>query len=228
MFIRKILLTLLIVSTGVQADTETRTSTWFMSLSRFQFAENYRAFVDLQPRFTVNDISGGNDGSFDTLLMRGAVGYQITPNIGLYQGYGLIPTYDPKRVEHRSFQELLASQSLSKGKLVHRVRFEQRFVEGVDDTPLRVRYFGRFTYPLKNIHDRLSLAINEEVFIHVNDSDGGPQSGFNQNRLFLGLNYRVSKTLAFDTGYQNQYINGQGGASDVMNHILFFGVLTNF
>ncbi len=228
MLSRKIVFTLLIVSTGVQAETETRTSTWFMSLSRFQFAEHYRAFVDLQPRFTVNDIQGGNDGSIDTLLMRGALGYQITPNIGLYQGYGLIPTYDRKRVEHRSFQELLASQSFNNAKLVHRVRFEQRFLEGVDDTSLRVRYFGRFTYPLTNIHDRLSLAVNEEVFIHVNDSDGGPQSGFNQNRLFLGINYRVSKMLAFDTGYQNQYINGQGGAADVMNHILFLGMLTNF
>lgn len=228
MISRKLVFVLLMLSMGAQADTETRTSTWLMSLSRFQFSEHFRAFLDIQPRFTVEDIPGGDNGSIDTLLMRGALGYQIKPNIGLYQGYAMIPTYDPDRVEHRSFQELLAKQSFNKATLIHRVRFEQRFLEGVDDTALRVRYFGRFTYPLHQIHDKLSLAINEEVFIHVNDNDGGPQSGFNQNRLFIGLNYRVSKTLAFETGYQNQFINGQGGADDVVNHIAFFGVLTNF
>ena len=93
--------------------------------------------------------------------------------------------------------------------LMHRIRFEQRFLEGVDDTSLRFRYFARLTYPLNGIHDNLSLAINEEVFIHLNDPDGGPHSGFNQNRLFIGLNYRVSKRFAFELGYQNQYVAGQ-------------------
>ena len=224
----KLLFPLLIISTSVYAETETRTSVWFMFLSRFQFEDNFRAFLDIQPRFTAEDIDNGDNGSIDTLLMRGALGYQLSPNIGIYQGYALIPTYDPNRVEHRSFQELLAKQKLHTGTLTHRLRFEQRLLEGVDDIALRVRYFGRFTYPLTHLHENLSFALNEEVFIHVNDSDRGPQSGFNQNRLFVGLNYRMSKALAFDVGYQNQFINGQRGNVDVMNHILFFGVLSNF
>ncbi|MEM6998711.1 MAG: DUF2490 domain-containing protein [Pseudomonadota bacterium] len=202
-----------------------------MSLSRFQFTENTRGFLDIQPRFTVDDIPGGDNGSIDTLLIRGALGLQLKPNIGLYQGYGIIPTYDPNKVEHRSFQELLAKQPIwERSSLVHRLRFEQRFLEGVDDedTAFRFRYFARFTHPLTNIHKNLSLAINEEVFIHLNDTEGGPQAGFNQNRLFVGLNFRVSKTLAFEAGYQNQFINGQNGTDDVVNHIAFLGMLTNF
>lgn len=110
-----------------------------MSLNRFQFTEQYRGFLDIQPRFTVDDVPGGDNGSIDTVLIRGALGYQLKPNIGIYQGYAIIPTYDPDKVEHRSFQELLAKQSLtSDSVLVHRLRFEQRFIEGVDDTSLRL------------------------------------------------------------------------------------------
>jgi uncharacterized protein DUF2490 len=213
----------------VFADTETKSSLWTMSLNQFQFTEQYRGFLDIQPRFTVDDVPGGDNGSIDTVLIRGALGYQFNPNIGIYQGYAIIPTYDPDRVEHRSFQELLVKQSLiSDSVLVHRLRFEQRFIEGVDDTSLRFRYFARFTYPLNGIHDNLSLAINEEVFIHLNDTDVGPLSGFNQNRLFIGLNYRVSKSYAFEVGYQNQYVAGQRSADDVVNHVAFIGMQSNF
>ena len=92
----------------VLADTETKSSLWTMSLNRFQFTEQYRGFLDIQPRFTVEDVPGGDNGSIDTVLIRGALGYQLNSNLGIYQGYAIIPTYDPDRVEHRSFQELLS------------------------------------------------------------------------------------------------------------------------
>lgn len=226
---KRFLLLLLITFTGIShADTETRSSAWFMSLSRFQFADNYRGFLDLQPRITVDDIPGGHDSSINTVLIRGALGYQLTPGIGIYQGYAIIPTYDPDRVEHRSFQEIFATQKLEKGSTWnHRFRFEQRFLEGVDDTAFRFRYFSRYTHPLTAIHENLTFAINEEVFVNLNDTQG-PKAGFNQNRLFVGLNYKINRHLAIETGYQNQFINGQNNADDVVNHIGFFGILTKF
>ncbi len=211
------------------ADTSSRTSAWFMSLSRVTFSDSVNAFVDIQPRFTINDTAGGEDNALDSLLLRGALGYQITPNIGLYQGYAYIPTYDPKNVEHRSFQELSVKQKLqSKGTLTHRLRFEQRFIDSANETAYRLRYFGRYVRSLEMWHPKLSLAINEEVFINLNDAEKGPQSGFNQNRLFVGLNYRINPALAYEFGYQNQIINVSSNSNNVMNHILFFGVQTNF
>jgi hypothetical protein len=221
-------LTLLLPAFASATSSDSRTSAWLMSLTRMKLTEDLRAFVDVQPRFTLNDTSGGEDKALSTLLMRGALGYQLTPNVGLYQGYAYIPTYDPKRVEHRSFQELLIKQALSTGALAYRLRFEQRFLDGLDDTAYRFRYFMRYTRPLTNINPKLSLAMNEEVFINLNDADDGPQSGFNQNRLFLGLNYKVNSQLSYDIGYQNQIVNVLGGRNNVMNHILFFGIITNF
>ncbi len=211
------------------ADTSSRTSTWLMSLSRIKLSDSVNGFVDIQPRFTINDTLGGKNNALDTLLLRAALGYQITPHIGLYQGYAYIPSYDPKNVEHRSFQELFIKQPLqSKGALAHRLRFEQRFIDNADETAYRLRYFSRYTHPLKQLHPSLSLAINEEIFINLNDADNGPQSGFNQNRLFVGLNYRINPTLAYEVGYQNQIINVASNSNNIMNHILFFGLQTNF
>jgi len=223
-----VLLSLLVPFLASADGSDSRTSAWLMSLSRIKVTDNVRAFVDVQPRFTLNDTAGGKDGDLSTLLLRGALGYQLTPNVGLYQGVAYIPTYDPKKVEHRSFQELLIKQPLSTGSLAHRVRFEQRFLDGVDDTAYRLRYFVRYTRPLQNLHPKLSLAINEEMMINLNDADDGPQSGFNQNRLFMGVNYKVNPNLSFDMGYQNQVINVTSGRDNVMNHILFLGMMAKF
>lgn len=223
-----ILLIFSVLPTLAHADNSSRTSTWLMSFSRLKLTESVNSFIDIQPRFTINDTSGGKDNAVDTLLLRGALGYQITPNIGLYQGYAYIPTYDPKNVEHRSFQELLINQPLQSNLLAHRFRLEQRFIDSADETAYRLRYFGRYVHTLHAWHPKLSLAINEEIFLNLNDANNGPQSGFDQNRLFIGLNYRFNDRLAYEFGYQNQIINGSNSRNNVVNHILFFGVQTNF
>ncbi|MDE0925910.1 MAG: DUF2490 domain-containing protein [Methylophilaceae bacterium] len=211
----------------VHAETS-RTSTWLMSLSRIKFTDTVNAFVDIQPRFTLNDTPSGHENTLDTLLIRGALGYQLTPNIGVYQGYAYIPTYDPKNVEHRLFQELFINQSFNNGNaFTNRIRLEQRWIDSADEIAYRFRYFARYTHPLSRWHEKLSLAINEEIFINLNDAKNGPQSSFNQNRLFVGLNYRINPSVAYEFGYQNQYVNVIKN-TNVMNHILFLGVQTNF
>ena len=220
-------LSIFIVSNSCLADKETASSFWFMSLTRMTLSDDYRSFIDLQPRTALNGVGDDTDGDVRQLLMRGALGYQLSENTGLYQGYAVIPTYEPKKVEHRSFQELLISDPWESFKLVHRVRFEQRLLEGSENIALRGRYFIRFTKPIPSL-ENFSLASNEEVFFNLNDANNGPDTGFDQNRLFLGVNYRVSKSLSFDLGYQHQHVNRRGGKDDVSNQILFFGVLSNF
>jgi len=211
----------------VHAETS-RTSTWLMSLSRIKFTDTINAFVDIQPRLTLNDTPNGHENTLDTLLIRGALGYQLTPNIGVYQGYAYVPTYDPKNVEHRLFQELFVNQSFNNGNaFTNRIRLEQRWIDSADEIAYRFRYFARYTHSLSRWHEKLSLAINEEIFINLNDAKNGPQSSFNQNRLFVGLNYRINPSVAYEFGYQNQYVNVIKN-TNVMNHILFLGVQTNF
>ena len=47
------------------------------------------------------------------------------------------------------------------------------------------------------------------------------RAGFDQNRLFIGLNRKINRYVSMDIGYQSQSINTPGPrVADVMNHIL--------
>lgn len=206
-------------------DTESESNVWFMSLSRFRFDKRIQGFLDIQPRTAIDSETEGADGEVRQLLTRGAIGYDLTDKITLFQGYALIANYEPTRIEHRSFQELLIRNKFSESSLTHRIRFEQRFLENISGVSLRGRYFLRF---MKPITEKFSFVSNEEAFFHLNDRSGGPQAGFDQNRFFLGLNHKIGDQVSVDFGYQNQYIERRGSSTDSLNHIIFFGLLSSF
>ncbi len=218
---------LLLFSQVTFAESEDLNSFWFMSLNKFSIDKNYRAYIDLQPRFSIDAESENRDKDITQFIARGAFGYQVLPSLIFYQGYGIIPNYEPKKIEHRSYQELFSTHKYKTFTFNNRFRLEERFLEKIDNVALRARYFFRLTKKIKTL-DKFSLALNEEAFFNLNDADSGPQRGFDQNRLFLGINTKVSKNLSFDIGYQNQYIEGRIGSNNKVNHILFLGIISNF
>lgn len=229
MFDRYLLFVLLLFSLIpgiVLADTENASSFWFMSLSRARFSESVEGYLDFHPRTSIDDVQPGQDGNVRQLISRAALGWRLTESMTLFQGYGLIAGYAPKQTEHRSFQELLIRHSWSDSNLMHRFRFEQRLLERRSGASLRGRYFFRLQHPLPV--DSLSLALNEELFVTLNEPDDAIQTGFDQNRLFLGVNYALSESTSIDFGYQNQYVGRRGGVADISNHTLFLGVFKNF
>lgn len=136
------------------ADTENASSFWFMSLSRLRFSESIEDYLDLQPQTSIDDVQPGQDGNVRQLLTRGALGWKFSESMTLFQGYGLIAGYGPKRTEHRSFQELLIRYPWSDSNLMHRIRFEQRFLERQSGVSLRGRYFFRLQHPYVLTHYR--------------------------------------------------------------------------
>jgi hypothetical protein len=212
---------------SAHADIKNETSLWFMSLTRVSIGEDYEAFIDLQPRTSLNATDNREDGQVQQFLARGAFGYRITDTTTLFQGYGVFTSYDPVRTEHRLFQEVLSRFSFEPFRYSHRFRFEQRFIDAIEEVGMRARSSSRFTIPL-NYFDDVSLAFNEELFINLNNAGPGPQAGFDQNRLFFGINYQVSPKLSFDIGYQNQYVGRRGGREDISNHIFLIGAITAF
>lgn len=207
------------------AATENESSFWFMSLTRIHIGENYEAFIDLQPRTSLDPADGRGKGQVQQFLARGAFGYRINDSSTLFQGYAAITNYDPVQTEHRFFQESLSRFSFEDFNYSQRFRFEQRLLDGIEEIGLRVRSFSRFLVP---VYANLSIAMNEELFWHVNDAGTGPQAGFDQNRLFLGVNYKINKTLSVDFGYQNQFIGQRSKRDHISNHTIFLGVFTTF
>lgn len=72
----------------------------------------------------------------------------------------------------------------------------------------------------------LSAIVWDEVFLNFNDTDWGAQSGFDQNRGFLGLGYVVTRRLRIEMGYLNQYIDG--ATVDRLNHVFSTTVALTF
>lgn len=171
-------------------------------------------FAEVQPRF-------GNGARLDQLLLRGAVGWKLSPSATLYQGYAHVVTAieDGRDLnEERSFQQL--SLALGKplgGELSSRTRLEQRWRSNGGDMGWRLREMLRYEHPLKPGSDAVNGLAWTEAFVAFNDTDWGARSGFDQLRTFVGAEVGLPGASTLEVGYLNQTINQTAGRTR-MNH----------
>jgi hypothetical protein len=179
--------------------------------------DKWKWWFDGQLRF-LDDANG-----FNQSLVRPGIGRSITERSALWLGYGWIrtsPLAGPDFDEHRVWQQWTWSRDIGEWKLSLRSRLEQRFVETGGDTGLRFRQLVRAERPLPAFAN-LSLVGWDEIFYHLNDTDWGAESGFDQNRAFAGIGFSTGPRTRWRTeiGYLSQVIEVAGGA-DRVNHIL--------
>ena len=218
------LLVLLRLPSSVRADgTDHDAGLWLMTLAQGSWKsaspklENYLWWLDNHARF-MDDSDG-----FDVSIIRPGLGYSLMDNLSGWVGYGWIHT-DPAEGgsfdEHRIWQQLIWSTMLEPVSLSSRTRLEQRFMEDESETGWRLRQFVKLTYPF-SFEPRLRLAVYDEAFFDLNDTDWGAESGFNQNRVFVGFGLKRDSQSRWRTeiGYLNQVINISSRA-DRSNHIL--------
>lgn len=105
--------------------------------------------------------------------------------------------------ELRSFQEFYIYQKLNdKARFTHRFRTEERWFRNYQNEALtegynfkcRLRYMLRFEYKLS---EKWLLKLNDEVMYHTDD--------FDQNRIYGGFEYRISKDVSLELGYMKLY-----------------------
>lgn len=170
----------------------------------------------LQDRGTRND--------YTQLILRPVVGYQLTPKVSIWQGYAWTPTFEPKNLnEHRIFQQLQIKNKFHKLELVNRSRLEERWIENTGKTSIRFRHLLRVMHPIDK-KERWFLVGSNEIFVALNGVPNGPAAGFDQNRLFAGVNRKLNQNMNMEAGYMNQYVNTRDPVSDRMNHIIWLGV----
>lgn len=119
----------------------------------------------------------------------GSVGFTFSE---VWQGNLPVP-------ELRPFQEFYIFQHLTHHlRLSHRIRTEQRWFHNYQNTVLtdgynfrfRVRYMLRFDYKLS---DKWIVKANDEIMTHTDD--------FDQNRIYGGIEYKLTKDLSLEMGY---------------------------
>jgi len=162
-------------------------------------------------------------GDLEQLLIRTGIGYNLTKNnnnVLLGYGYILGENYvsesEKEAVqEHRIFQQYITSQKFNKIRLLHRYRFEERFIE--NDFRFRFRYSLSVNYSLSKeaFSDKsFYLSSYNEIFIN------GDKNAFDRNRLYGALGYKYSSNLRFEAGYMNQFLDT--GSSDQINLVVFY------
>lgn len=172
-------------------------------------------FAEIQPRI------GDGVSRLDQMILRGALGWRLSPNFTVYQGYAhvALPIDGAKDVnEERSFQQI--SWTIGKpwgGELSSRTRLEQRWRSNGDDMGWRLREMLRYEKPLKPGSNKVNALIYGEGFVALNSTDWGAKGGFDQLRSFIGAELGLGGASTAEIGYLNQYINQRGGKARV-NH----------
>ena len=185
--------------------------------------ENFYWSLDIHPRWR-------EEGRhFDTLILRPSLIYKITPKTSIWTGYDTInnhPAGQSSFQENRLWEQVMHQFETFGGlTLTVRTRFEQRDREDYSDIAHRLRQMVRATTP-SSLHQQLSWVVWDELFINLNQTDWGVMRGTDQNRLFLGANWKFDELSNLEVGYINQYVNGK--TIDRENHILSSTIRFNF
>ncbi|MEZ4298741.1 MAG: DUF2490 domain-containing protein [Polyangiaceae bacterium] len=151
------------------------------------------------------DLHARRGGAGVVSIIRPALGYRFTGWFSAWAGYGSIGVFDDnpdtRAQEHRVFEQALFDGSLGPITLQLRPRLEQRFRDGQSDIAHRLRLFGRANVGFGA--SPVLLATWNETFIALNDAAWGPRTGFDQNRLFLGIGVKGPPGFRVETGYLN-------------------------
>jgi hypothetical protein len=201
--------------TNLQAEVEEDGAFWInLNAQGKLHVENLNWYAEYQPRWR-------QEGKhLDVSILRPAISYAINQNTSIWLGYANVrfhPSGRSSREENRLWQQFLYKfEPIDNVFMQSRTRFEQRHFENASDTGYRLRQLFRVSVPLSA--SPYSLVLWDEYFIHVNDTDWGAVSGFDQNRAFLGVNAKINQQVALEVGYLNQYINTRN--VDRENHAL--------
>ncbi len=197
------------VSTAQEVDGD-QLGAWYMYFFNKKFNDSR---FGLQGDYQFRYWDGVSD--LEQLLLRTGVTYRPQSNdITFTLGYAFIMTgafgESTESVnENRIYQEALIPQKIgSRFYLTHRMRYEQRWVEG-QDFRTRYRYNLFLNVPLnKEAVERkaIYLALYNEIFVNgqTQIGDGRQVQLFDRNRTYLGLGYGLNKSLRAQIGWMKQ------------------------
>jgi len=122
--------------------------------------------------------------------------------------------------ELRPHQYLTSSSSLGNLDINHRFQFEQRWIHNSTSTALspgykfqgRARYRFQLKYPLikqQTAAGTLNAVAFDEILLNLGHNIVA--NTFDQNRIYVGLNYGISKAFQVELGYMNWFQERSSG-----------------
>lgn len=154
------------------------------------------------------------------LMLQPSLIYQVHPNVSVAQGYAKIFAFEPGvGSEQRLWQQVQINRVLGKEwGLSVRSRLEERFIEGVSGTGLRLREQIKLTRPLP-FNKKYYVVLSNEAWINLNKQAPGTELGYQQNWAYIGLGRRFLGSSNVEVGYMPGYVYRKA-RPDQVNHIL--------
>lgn len=207
-------------SSPIPHDFETWTPFYFQNIPVYQ---NVKGYLEVQPRYSFDPIKT------EVLLIRPALYYQWPQQLSTWAGYAVIPYYYPKYIlEQRSWEQVQKIFTINNCTVINRFRFEQRYFDNLTGTGIRLRYQIRTLIPI-DVQKKWSWAFYDEIFVNANSvAGGGPSAGFDQNRLFAGINHQLTRNIAIEAGYLYQQIDLPNAEVPPVNHIFSCSTYVTF
>jgi hypothetical protein len=233
----KIMFILLLVPFFSFAQPQRKTSyndqVWFGDFSKLKLNDRWSIYFDFGLRRTewLNKWS-------QTLVRPGITG-QLNKNVSITAGVAWFNHYTQVviRPEYRGWQQLLFTESYGRLKLSHRLRAEQRFNQVIIANELAddYSYNSRYRYQLSlqlalnkpSLQDgTLYLTASDEVM--MNSGKEITYNYFDQNRLAVGIGYKLNKILNVSLSYMNVFIQKNAVATYEKNNVLIINVYHEF
>lgn len=175
------------------------------------------------------------------ILLRPSVAYYFNKNQIANVGYAYVTSYGRTvdgdktfRPESRTWQQFTQVHKIGASTQVsHRFRLEQRYLgDSADDRDdsyfaQRFRYFIRAVIPTRrdtNFSRGTFIALQNELFLNVQNKDKVNTHFFDQNRAYVAFGYRFSKKFDMEAGYLNQYTKAI--SSGTVNNVVQLALYT--
>lgn len=218
---RRLAVLAIFLGANLSAQIDNAGHAWYMYFGDHPIAKS-RWGIHLEGQWRRADLSL----TWQQLLIRPAVNFQLNKKIMLTGGYGFVQTHPygayPARDnfnEHRTFEQANITQKFLGLEWQNRLRLEQRHIQG-----FAARYENRFRYllrtniPLKFDNKRNYIAIYDEVFFNY-----GKEVAFNvfdQNRAYIAFGRNMAHQTRFELGFMEQTVQQRSGRVTEHNHTI--------
>ena len=185
---------------------------------------------DLQFR-TKNEVK-----DYSQALVRSDVSYKLKDRLTISVGFAhfrYFLTKEKTRGEWRPWQQLKLTDKVGNCKLSHRFRIEQRFNERVKNFEatndyqfnFRFRYRLDLSYPIfkeKETGNNIYVLVGNEIMVNAGNTIN--YNYFDQDRLYLGINYEINKKISLQLQYMHIWQQASNGLTLNNNEVLRFNI----
>lgn len=222
---RLIAIAFAIAAQATPALAETDFQQWLSASARVDLDDNVNAQAEVTAR-----LSDGRGGLYEleqVLLL----GYKLSDQVTAAAGYVHNPSYDAGEfvvMEHRAREQIAVDNFARLGSvaLSGRLRFEQRWRDGIDGTGWRVRPYVKAAVPLGDKSAPV-LSLSAEPFFNLNTTSFQSTSGLDRLRSAVSLGIPLAKSVRLEAGYLNQhrFIRGDEDSGD---HVMTASLALSF